>query len=81
MTEQELLDIQARLCRGDIHRADVAALREAVRHLRDDLVRLRQASRARYDLLEIARFEPAGSATKRRLIPFSRGPKSAMKRR
>jgi hypothetical protein len=38
--------------RGEIRPADVAVLLDAVHHLRADLVRLRQVSRASYDLLE-----------------------------
>jgi hypothetical protein len=52
MTDQELLDIRARLGRGGVRPADVAALLEAVHHLRADLARLRQVSRARDDRLE-----------------------------
>jgi hypothetical protein len=52
MTDQQLVDIRARLGRGQVRPTDVAALLEAVHHLRADLARLRQASRARYALLE-----------------------------
>jgi hypothetical protein len=59
MTDQQLVDIRARLGRGEVRRADVAGLLEYVRHLRADLERLRQASRARYDLLERLATHPA----------------------
>jgi hypothetical protein len=52
MTDQQLVDIRARLGRGEVRPANVAALLAAVHQLRADLARLRQASRARYDLLE-----------------------------